>query len=64
MLKKVKTKTSTPGRASVTSQKIEKKNVLDVFGGSDEDSTENSKAFDNPQEERGHDSSHGPKRFS
>jgi len=61
MLKKVKTKTSTPGRASVKSQKIEKKNILDVFSGSDEDSTENSKAFDNPQEERGYDSSEGPK---
>jgi hypothetical protein len=61
MLKKVKTKSSAPGRASVSSGKIEKKNVLDIFSGSDEDSTENSKAFDNPQEERGYDSSEGTK---
>jgi hypothetical protein len=59
MLKKVKTKNSAPGRASVGNKKVEKKNILDIFSGSDSDSTENSKAFDNPQEERGYDSSQG-----
>ncbi len=59
MIKKVKTKSSTPGRSSVQGSKIEKGNILDIFSGSDEDSTENSKAFDNPQESRGHDSSEG-----
>lgn len=57
MIKRVKTKSSTPGRASVKSSRIDKSSVLDVFGGSDEDSTENAKAFDNPQEPRGKDSS-------
>jgi hypothetical protein len=61
MIKKVKTKSSAPGRASVTGSKIEKNDVTSIFSGSDEDSTENSKAFDNPQESRGHNSSEGAK---
>lgn len=61
MIKKVKTKNSAPGRASVEGSKIEKSNILSIFSGSDEDSTENSKAFDNPQEERGYNSNEGAK---
>jgi hypothetical protein len=61
MIKKVKTKTSTPGKASVKGSKPEKADLLSIFSGSDEDSAENSKAFDNPQEERGYDSSQGAK---
>jgi hypothetical protein len=57
MIKKVRTKKSTPGRGSVQGNKVEKSNIMSIFGGSDEDSTENSKAFDNPQEERGRDTS-------
>jgi hypothetical protein len=57
MIRKVKTKSSSPGKASVKSSKIDKANVMDIFSGGDEDSTENSKAFDNPQESRGRDSS-------
>ena len=56
MLKKVRTKSSAPGRSSVKGSKVEKSNILDIFSGSDEDSTENSRAFDNPQEERGYSS--------
>jgi hypothetical protein len=61
MLKKVKTKSSAPGRAAVQGSKIEKGDVTSIFSGSDEDSTENSKAFDNPQESRGHNSAEGSK---
>lgn len=61
MIKKVKTKNSTPGRSSVQGSKVEKGNVLDIFSGGEEDSTENSKAFDNPQETRAHNSSEGAK---
>lgn len=57
MIRKVKTKTSSPGKASVKSSKPEKTDMLSIFSGSDEDSTENSKAFDNPQETRGQNSS-------
>jgi hypothetical protein len=61
MIKKVKTKKSVPGRSSVEGSKVEKSNILSIFSGSDEDSTENSKAFDNPQEERGYNSNEGAK---
>lgn len=61
MLKKVKTKSSAPGRASVEGSKIERGDVTSIFSGSDQDSTENSKAFDNPQESRGHNSADGSK---
>jgi hypothetical protein len=57
MIKRVKTKSSTPGRSSVKSERVDRASVLSIFGGSDQDSTENSKAFDNPQEERGQDTS-------
>ena len=56
MLKRVKTKNSAPGRSSVKTSKIQKEDVTKITEGSDQDSTENSKAFDNPQEERGYDS--------
>jgi len=59
MIKKVKTRSSPTGKASVKGYKPEKTDLLSIFSGSDEDSTENSKAFDNPQEERGHNSSEG-----
>lgn len=57
MIKRVKTKSSTPGKSSVKSSKIDKTSVLSFFSESDSDSTENSKAFDNPQEPKGRDSS-------
>ena len=61
MIKSVRTKSSAPGRASVKSSTIQKSDILNIFSGSDDDSTENSKAFDNPQEERGHNSADGAK---
>lgn len=57
MIKSVKTRSSTPGRASVKSAKIDRSSVLGIFDGSEEDSSENSRAFDNPQEPRGRDAS-------
>lgn len=59
MIKKVKTRSSPTGKTSVKGSKPEKADMLSIFSGSDEDSAENSKAFDNPQENRGHDSSEG-----